>query len=446
MRLADALRIQGGEAWALVGAGGKSSAMARLGRELGGEFLVLLTTTTRLAAEQSSLADRHLIVERRGQLEEQLAARGALLVTGPARGAEGKWTAPGEEVLARLRHLATEREAILLIEADGARGRSLKAPAEHEPVVPPWVDGVVVVAGLDALGEGLDSPRVHRPGRVQAVLGAVERVGPQEMARLLTAEAGGLKGVPHGAAVRLLLTHAGPAPCRQGGREVARLALREGRVRAVVLAELGQEDPALEVRSRVAGLVLAAGAGRRLAADKLLMPWRGEPLLAHALRAAHQAGLEPIIVVASERVAAARARLRFPGLRWVLNPHPERGQSSSLRLGLGALPEGAQAVVVLLGDMPLVTAELIRALVARHSVTLAPVVAPLAGARRGNPVLFDRVTFEDLARVEGDRGGRAIFPRFPPVFVPADERVLFDVDSEEDYRRLLGMGGGGRGS
>jgi molybdenum cofactor cytidylyltransferase len=238
----------------------------------------------------------------------------------------------------------------------------------------------------------------------------------------------------------MLLTHAGTEQQRQGGRAVARLALGEARVRAVLLAELSQEDAVLEVHGRVAGLVLAAGAGRRLAADKLLLPWRGEPILRHALRAAQSAGLEPIIVVASERIFGARERVDLAGVEWVVNRHPELGQSTSLRLGLQALPEGVEAFVALLGDMPLVSAELIEALVERHRQTLAPVVAPLAGARRGNPVLFDRVTFEALAAVEGDRGGRAIFHDFPPLFVPADERALFDVDSREDYERLLGMG------
>jgi molybdenum cofactor cytidylyltransferase len=80
----------------------------------------------------------------------------------------------------------------------------------------------------------------------------------------------------------------------------------------------------------------------------------------------------------------------------------------------------------------------LRSLVELHRQTLAPVVAPLVGGQRGNPVLFDRVTFASLARLQGEAGGRALFSRYPPLWLPwHDTSLLLDVDTEEDYRRLL---------
>jgi molybdenum cofactor cytidylyltransferase len=77
----------------------------------------------------------------------------------------------------------------------------------------------------------------------------------------------------------------------------------------------------------------------------------------------------------------------------------------------------------------------------RHAEGLFPIVAPLIADRRGNPVLFDRVTFPDLLKLSGDVGGRALFREYPVEYIPwHDEQLLFDVDNEDDYRKLLAWG------
>ncbi len=86
------------------------------------------------------------------------------------------------------------------------------------------------------------------------------------------------------------------------------------------------------------------------------------------------------------------------------------------------------------------TAGVIRALTRRHDETLAAITAPRVNGRRTNPVLFDQVCFGELGHIQGDTGGRALFERFPVSWLDSeDERLLFDVDTQEDYQRLLGM-------
>jgi molybdenum cofactor cytidylyltransferase len=78
------------------------------------------------------------------------------------------------------------------------------------------------------------------------------------------------------------------------------------------------------------------------------------------------------------------------------------------------------------------------ALVERHATTLSPLVAPLTGGRRANPVLFDRRTFPDLLALTGDVGGRSLFARYPVEWVTwHDESILLDVDTQSDYQHLL---------
>ena len=94
--------------------------------------------------------------------------------------------------------------------------------------------------------------------------------------------------------------------------------------------------------------------------------------------------------------------------------------------------------IFLLVDQPQVTAHVLDALKGRHAEGLFPIVAPLAADRRANPVLFDRVTFPELMKLEGDVGGRAVMRQFPVEYVPwHDESLLFDVDDEDDYRKLM---------
>ncbi|GMR09779.1 MAG: molybdenum cofactor cytidylyltransferase [Anaerolineae bacterium] len=443
MQLRRALRIAPGLAVAFTGAGGKTSAIRRLAQEIAQTSnsepnSLLITTTTRFGNDQRDLANLHLIEPSKGQiagLPDLLMEHRSVLVTGPA--VEDKWISPTDDTLERLHRLASEGGTVLLIEADGAQGRSLKAPAEHEPAIPKFADLLVPMAGLDALGRSIESEAVHRPELVAAMLdtpGEAE-IGPIELASVLAAEEGGLKGVPDGAEVRVLLNKA-DGSTKEPGRQIAQALLETRRIQSVVLSSLIEDDPVREVHGRVAGVVLAAGGSSRLGEPKQLIQWRGHPLVWHAVRAAAEGGLAPIAVVAGGAADELRQALEGEAIDIVENPAWSAGQSGSVRLGLEAVAEGTEGAVFLLADLPFVGPDLVRALIGRHRQTLAPLVATWAGGRRANPVLFDRMTYSDLLSLSGDQGGRAIFRRFEPDFVEWDDSILLDVDTPEDMERL----------
>ena len=180
MQLSRALRLEPGLAVAFVGAGGKTSAIRRVVDEMSsGDMsqLVLITTTTRLGRDQNDLANYHLVdpsADQMAALPELLADHRSVLITGPDF--EGKWIPPKDFVFDKLHQIAAQQDALLLIEADGARGKSLKAPAEHEPVIPAFVDLVVPMAGLDVLGETTHSEAVHRPKLVAALVSSRKEI------------------------------------------------------------------------------------------------------------------------------------------------------------------------------------------------------------------------------------------------------------------------------
>lgn len=123
----------------------------------------------------------------------------------------------------------------------------------------------------------------------------------------------------------------------------------------------------------------------------------------------------------------------------VRNDNWRTGQASSIHAGLQSLPPSTGAAVFLLADQPQVRFDVIAALVETHAGGLYPIVAPLVMMeRRANPVLFDRDTFPDLLALRGDVGGRAVFSKHAVEYMPwHDDRLLLDVDTEDDYRRLM---------
>jgi molybdenum cofactor cytidylyltransferase len=192
--------------------------------------------------------------------------------------------------------------------------------------------------------------------------------------------------------------------------------------------------------SRVAALVLAAGASSRMGRTKQLLDWDGRPLVRAAAEVALAARLNPLLVVVGGAQAEVEAALAGLTLRIIANPAYAAGQSTSLRAGIAALDHDAEAVVVLLSDQPFVTATIVEQLVTEWQASAASIVAPTYAGQRGNPVLFARAVFPELLAIEGDQGARAVLTadRARVHLVAFDDpRPLSDIDTPEDYERLL---------
>jgi molybdenum cofactor cytidylyltransferase len=190
--------------------------------------------------------------------------------------------------------------------------------------------------------------------------------------------------------------------------------------------------------SRVAGVILAAGDSKRFPELKQLLRWQGKSLVWYAVRAALEGGLNPVVVVTGASGDDVRTALMGEPVEFVDNHDWASGQSSSMQVGLEAVRDRAEAVVMLLADMPKVDAALVRALLDAYVESEAVIVAPRVGERRGNPVLFAQAAYADLFAVEGDRGGRALIGSLTTRWVDWDDSILQDIDTPEDYDRVVG--------
>ena len=182
----------------------------------------------------------------------------------------------------------------------------------------------------------------------------------------------------------------------------------------------------------VAGVLLAAGAGRRFEGDthKLLAALVGRPVLAHALEAVLAAGFDEVIVVSG---AVDVAHLLPAGVRLVHNPDWAAGQAGSLQRAVAAAAQrGHDAVVVGLGDQPRVPAGAWR----RVASSPSPIAVATYGGRRRNPVRLHRSVWP-LLETGGDEGARTVMKAHPElvVEVPCDGDPL-DVDTVDDLDRL----------
>jgi CTP:molybdopterin cytidylyltransferase MocA len=190
----------------------------------------------------------------------------------------------------------------------------------------------------------------------------------------------------------------------------------------------------------VAGLVLAAGAGRRFGGPKALVVLDGELLVDRAVRTLHDGGCAPVVVVLGAAAADVVARARLDGAVVIVNDDWATGMGSSLRCGLAASADlGGHAVVVALVDQPLVTAGVVRRLVGGWAVGRPARVASYDGQPR-NPVLLPAAVWPEVsAMATGDQGARAwlrAHPQLVETVACDDLGGPADIDTAADLEAL----------
>ena len=183
-------------------------------------------------------------------------------------------------------------------------------------------------------------------------------------------------------------------------------------------------------------VILAAGSATRFGENKLLLPFRGKPLAAHALTVLPKEVFHAVAVVTRFPVIEEAARAH--GFLAVRNDAPERGQSESVRRGVQAIGEACDAILFLVADQPLLTEESIRAVLDCGRLHPEAIIAASAAGRRGNPCLFPSVYFQELLSLTGDGGGSAVIRNHPEALVLCEipARELQDIDTPEDLRKL----------
>lgn len=197
---------------------------------------------------------------------------------------------------------------------------------------------------------------------------------------------------------------------------------------------------------RITAIILAAGLSKRLGRNKLLLPLGDETVLRKTAKAVLASAVSEIILVTGHEEAAVKQAVEGFDVRLAHNPRYAEGQSTSMIAGIEAAREEACAYLFVLGDQPLLTPQIVNDLISLYEKSRpdALVAAPTFRGRRGNPALFSASLRDELLQASGDAGGRGIIRRLETespeqiVFhrLPNDD-IFLDIDTEEDYERML---------
>ena len=181
---------------------------------------------------------------------------------------------------------------------------------------------------------------------------------------------------------------------------------------------------------KIGAVVLAAGEGRRFGGNKLLVTVGGEPIITRVLRALD--GIERVVVVGAH-VEELMQYLRSEVV--IYNPNYREGMSASIKLGLRFFQD-YDAVLIVLGDMPLITRETINKIINTYHEGCTAVI-PTHKGLRGNPVLIHRSLFNELMRLKGDVGARELLrDRADVCYVECGPEVITDIDTLDDLARI----------
>ncbi len=190
-----------------------------------------------------------------------------------------------------------------------------------------------------------------------------------------------------------------------------------------------------------AALILAAGQSKRMGQEnKLLLPYQEGTVLSHVLGQIHHAGIDNIFAVTGHQRRKIEQELSRHDVTFFHNDIYDEGMSTSVKLGIGSLPENIDAVLIILGDMPNITADILRQIIAVYDpADDRAIIIPTHNGKRGNPILWDSEYFSEFERLSGDMGAKILLSEYSEyiheVEVGSDE-IFLDIDTFEAYEHL----------
>jgi len=441
MKLHQAFGVVRGDVIAFVGAGGKTSTLIGLGYELAEMgWRVLATTTTAIAEEQLSLFPHVLAADVDSDVISQAlnTDRFVFLYSDMAQGVV-RGPAPQQ-----ITHLMDAVDSdVLLVEADVASGLPLKAPFEHEPMIPPETSLVILVASLSALGKPLDEQHVYN---VQSIIDrygfkAGNRIKSPWIAQVLRDEELGLRNISSDLRVVAFLNRTSSAGYgRARARLIARLALRRSRLHGVAIGSVRATKPIYEVQRPIGAIVLAAGMSTRMGQPKVLLPWTDKhTIIEHIVEQLINSRLQHIVVVTGNHAKTVKQQMKPMGVQTTYNRSYRSGEMlSSLKAGLRMMPDHVSAALIVLGDQPRIQPRVIYKIMMAYAEGKGDIIAPSFENRRGHPILISRRYWSELLNLPRGSSPRTVINTHQDeiyyVNVNTDS-ILRDVDTPEDYNQ-----------
>lgn len=187
-------------------------------------------------------------------------------------------------------------------------------------------------------------------------------------------------------------------------------------------------------------VILAAGESKRMGGAKLLLPFGEKTIIENVLDNVIQSKVENILVVLGSAREKIEQKIKNYSLKIAFNPNFRSGMLSSVHAGFQALPENAQAALVVLGDQPSISTSVINELIDAYKRTRKGIVLPVYKSERGHPVLIDMKYRSEIENLSPDIGLRGTVYNHPEDILEVEVRsqsILGDIDYMEDYKKEL---------
>ena len=190
----------------------------------------------------------------------------------------------------------------------------------------------------------------------------------------------------------------------------------------------------------ICAVVLAAGSSRRMGVQKLLLPFNGKTLISHILDQLLVSSVDEVHVVVGHEAERVSREISARPVSIVTNINYSSGMLSSVRCGLRNLPKECRAVMVVLGDQPSITSQLVNRMLQTFGANKKRILVPLYEDRRGHPIIFSIIFRDAVLTQYDDVGLRGLLHAHPDdvyELLVSTPSVLSDLDTPEDYRREL---------
>ena len=189
-------------------------------------------------------------------------------------------------------------------------------------------------------------------------------------------------------------------------------------------------------------IILAAGESKRMGKPKLLLPFGEKTIIETVVNNAAQSEADGVLVVLGSSAEKIAEKIKNSPAKISVNPNFRRGMLSSIQWGFESLPEDTRAVLIMLGDQPLIPSSVINKLIDAYKQTEKSVLLPVYSKRRGHPILIDMKYGDEVKQLNPDTGLRALVHNHAEDILEVEvdaPGVLRDIDTVEDYNQILSM-------
>lgn len=458
--MAEALKAMQDDVIAFVGAGGKTALMLKLANELfKSGFRVVITTTTKLGInerpEQSELVVEGVANKLISKLHTIQTQKKIPIVASGLDEENKRLVGISPKAAGRV---ASDIDVdYLLIEADGAQGKKFKIPMAHEPVVPKCVNKLCIVLGLDALGKRINEENCYNIEGMAALGGNPKEVlTPKLVRKLLFHPSGYLRFANDKRQIFLVLNKIDKLDSSFDIQDIAAELYHPAIDRIIVCSTKTPTSPPVKLMPdnsahRISGIILAAGASSRFKGIKQCVDIGGKTLLSQVVIQALKSKLDEIILVLGyQKGKIIRSLGNLVGknkLKIVENSKYKQGMSSSLKVGLKAAMEKADvdAVMIILGDQPKVTTELINEIIDTYKLSNGSICVPMIETplltRPGHPVIISQRLYSEVLKITGDKGAREVVKKnmsYAKTIMLSDDSSQFQINTEVDLNKFKG--------